>query len=404
MTERFAYLSVDREMKYYSLIDKVAQADNLRDAWARVKSNHGAPGVDGVTVERFEGHLEEHLAELQRVFLNGTYRPSPVRRVWIPKADGKQRPLGIPTVRDRVAQQAALNVLEECFERTFLPCSYGYRRGVSAIDALDRISALYEQGYRHVVDADIRGCFDHIEHEKLVEVVHQKVVDGSVLNLVRGWLKSGVLEGGVLHDTEEGTPQGGVISPLLCNIYLSVFDEGMRRRGYEVVRYADDFVVLTRTGEEAEAAREAAEEELEELGLEVNRDKTKVTTFGKGFDFLGYRFYKHHRSPSPRSRERFKEKVRSLTVRHWTHQPAGIMIRGLNRLVIGWCNYFKHGKVTKLFAALDGWTATRVRAYLEGRKSRWAILRIPKAELTRLGLVRLEECARWGAHRSGVPP
>lgn len=403
MTERFAYLSVDREQKYYSLIDKVAQADNLRDAWARVKANRGAPGVDGVTVERFEGRLEENLRELTRMLLSGTYCPSPVRRVWIPKADGKQRPLGIPTVRDRVAQQAALNVLEECFERTFLPCSYGYRRGVSAKDALDRISALREQGFRHVVDADIRGCFDHIGHEKLVEVVHRRVADGKVLNLVKAWLESGVLEGGVLHDTEEGTPQGGVISPLLCNIYLHVFDVGMRARGYEVVRYADDFVVLTRMGEEAEAAREAAEEELEELGLEVNRDKTRVTTFGRGFDFLGYRFYKHHRSPSPKARARFKERVRSLTVRHWTHQPAGNMIRGVNRYLIGWCAYFKHGKVTKLFAALDGWTATRVRAYLEGRKSRWAILRIPKAELTRLGLVRLEECARWGRRGSGVP-
>lgn len=397
MTERFAYLNVEREHKYYSLVDKVAQTANLRDAWARVKSNHGAPGVDGVTVERFEERLEENLTELHRVLLNGTYRPSPVRRVWIPKADGKKRPLGIPTVRDRVAQQAALNVLEECFERTFLPCSYGYRRGVSAIDALDRISALYEQGYRHVVDADIRGCFDHIGHEKLVEVVHRRIADGKVLTLVQEWLKSGVLEGGVLQDTEEGTPQGGVISPLLCNIYLHEFDVGMKARGYEVVRYADDFVILSRTREEALVSREAVDEELTKLGLEVNRDKTRVTTFGQGFDFLGYRFYKHWRSPSPRARERFKEEVRSRTVRHWTHEPPRNMIRGLNRFVIGWCNYYKHGNVTKLFGALDGWTATRVRAYLEGRKSRWAIRRIPTAELRRLGLVRLEECARWRA-------
>jgi group II intron reverse transcriptase/maturase len=390
MEGRYSYLVKFREQhpkdKFWSLIDKVADMENLKESWQAVKANRGSAGVDNVTLEGFESKLDMNLRELHRTLLTGTYKPNPVKRVWIPKADGRKRGLGIPTVRDRVAQQACKNVIEPIFEMKFRPCSYGYRPNRSAIQALDRISGRY---YRTVLDGDITGCFDNIQHERLMELVYKEIVDGKVLNLIRMWLKSGVMEGGIVQETDKGTPQGGVISPLLCNIYLHEFDVEMERKGHELIRYADDFVVLCEDEDELEKAYKDAEHALENIGLKLNKDKTKKTAFWKGFEFLGYRFRKQYRRPTDENVRAFKDRIRSLTVRHWTNIPIQKTIRGVNAVVIGWGNYFKHGTVGILFYNLDCWISMRIRACIEKRKSRLSNFRISVRKLRKLGLQSL---------------
>lgn len=396
MTGRYAYLTKFREQhpnhKFWTLIDKVADMENLKESWKEVKANGGSAGVDGVTLEMFERNLDMNLRELHRTLLNGTYKPSPVQRVWIPKPDGKKRGLGIPTVRDRVAQQACKNVIEPIFEMKFRQCSYGYRPDRSAIQAIDRISELRNKHYRQVLDGDISGCFDNIQHDKLMGLIFREIADGKVLNLIRMWLKSGIMEDGIVQESDTGTPQGGVISPLLCNIYLHEFDGEIEKKGYKLIRYADDFVVLCSTDEEVERAYKDVEQILESIGLKLNKDKTKKTAFWKGFEFLGYRFYKHHRSPTVENVRTFKDKIRSLTVRHWTNMPIRVTIRGINRVIVGWGNYFKHGSVKKIFYNLDCWIGMRIRACIEKRKSKLSNFRIRNTELRYLELRSLRSC------------
>lgn len=357
--------------KWYSLIDKVYAPRTLRAAFERVKANDGAPGVDHVTVRDFEAHLEENLARLSRSLRDGTYRPQAVRRAWVPKPGRKEkRPLGIPTVRDRVAQTALRSVLEPIFERDFAEHSYGFRPGRGAKDALREVARLLREGHSWVVDADIRSYFDSIPRERLLARVAEKIADGRVLALLGAYLEQEVMEGLARWTPEAGTPQGAVISPLLSNIYLDPLDHKMAERGYAMVRYADDFVILCRT--EAEARRALAEVEawMEEAGLRLHPEKTRVVDAREpgGFDFLGYHFERGYRWPRRKSLRKVKEAIRQKTRRTNGHSLE-MIIADVNRTLRGWYEYFKHSHHTT-FGPLDAWVRMRLRSILRKRRGR----------------------------------
>ena len=357
--------------KWYSLIDKVYAPRTLRAAFERVKANDGAPGVDHVTVRAFEAHLEGNLARLSRSLRDGTYRPQAVRRAWVPKPGRKEkRPLGIPTVRDRVAQTALRSVLEPIFERDFAEHSYGFRPGRGAKDALREVARLLREGHSWVVDADIRSYFESIPRERLLARVAEKIADGRVLALLGAYLEQEVMEGLARWTPEAGTPQGAVISPLLSNIYLDPLDHKMAERGYAMVRYADDFVILCRT--EAEARRALAEVEawMEEAGLRLHPEKTRVVDAREpgGFDFLGYHFERGYRWPRRKSLRKVKEAIRQKTRRTNGHSLE-MIIADVNRTLRGWYEYFKHSHHTT-FGPLDAWVRMRLRSILRKRRGR----------------------------------
>ena len=336
-----------------------------------MKANDGAPGVDHVTVRDFEAHLEENLARLSRSLRDGTYRPQAVRRAWVPKPGRKEkRPLGIPTVRDRVAQTALRSVLEPIFERDFAEHSYGFRPGRGAKDALREVARLLREGYSWVVDADIRSYFDSIPRERLLARVAEKIADGRVLALLGAYLEQEVMEGLARWTPEAGTPQGAVISPLLSNIYLDPLDHKMAERGYAMVRYADDFVILCRT--EAEARRALAEVEawMEDAGLRLHPEKTRVVDAREpgGFDFLGYHFERGYRWPRRKSLRKVKEAIRQKTRRTNGHSLE-MIIADVNRTLRGWYEYFKHSHHTT-FGPLDAWVRMRLRSILRKRRGR----------------------------------
>jgi RNA-directed DNA polymerase len=354
--------------KWFSLIDKVYSLGNLRAAFAKVKSNGGAAGVDHQTVEMFEENLEKHLAQLSKEVREGTYRPRPVRRVWIPKPGSKEkRPLGIPTVRDRVVQAALRHVMEPIFERDFAAHSYGFRPNRGCKDALRRIDMLLKTGYCHVVDADLKGYFDSIPHEPLLKRVEDRVTDGRVLDLLRSYLKQDVMDTANRWEPEEGTPQGAVISPLLANVYLDPLDHQMAQKGMEMVRYADDFVILCRTRKEAEEALSKVKEWTSSVGLTLHPVKTRIVdATEESFDFLGYRFHRHRRYPRKKSLQKFKDAIRAKTHRNNGHSLE-MIIAGLNPCIRGWFEYFKHCYKT-VFEGLDGWIRGRLRAILRRRR------------------------------------
>lgn len=359
--EAAAATKAERQHKWYSLYDKVYNPGNLALAWELVRANKGAAGVDGESIEDFERELPENLQRLHEELRGKTYRPEPVRRVYIPKPDGRQRPLGIPAVRDRVVQQALRNKLEPIFEPEFLECSYGFRPGRSAHMALDQITAYLDEGYTWVVDLDLKSYFDTIPHDRLIDCVAAKVSDGSVLRLTRAMLEAGVMESGVVEDSETGTPQGGVISPLLANLYLHRFDMWATGRGYRLVRYADDMVILCGSQRAAERIMGHVTGFLEgELGLTVNQEKSRVVSLREGFAFLGYWFHPWGRRPSDKALEKFKQRVRQITRRNQT-VDARLVIRDLNWYLTGWANYFCHGQVKGLFKTLDQWIRRRIR-------------------------------------------
>jgi RNA-directed DNA polymerase len=355
---------------WFSLIDKVYASANLEAAFTKVLANGGAPGVDHVTVEAFDRRREANLTKLQQELRAGSYRPQAVRRVWIPKPGSReQRPLGIPTVRDRTAQAAVRHVMEPIFERDFAAHSYGFRPGRGCKDALRRVDELLKKGYAWVVDVDLKSYFDTIPHDRLMSRLREKISDGRVLALVEQFLKAGILDGLKQWSPVRGAPQGAVLSPLLSNIYLDPLDHLLAARGFEMIRYADDFVILCRSQEEAQAALDLVVDWVREAGLTLHPEKTRiVNSLETSFDFLGYKFLKHRRFPRKKSLAKFKDAIRDKTKRTSGHSLSWI-IADVNRTLRGWFEYFQHSS-PNAFPALDSWNRMRLRSILRKRAGR----------------------------------
>jgi RNA-directed DNA polymerase len=357
--------------KWFSLIDKVYRPANLARAFARVKANKGAAGVDHQTVAMFEQQLETNLEKVGQALREGSYRPQDLWRNWIPKpGSSEQRPVDIPTVRDRVVQTASRSVLEPIFERDFAEHSYGFRPGRGCKDALRRVDYLLKQGQHWVVDADLKNYFGSIPQEKLIERVKEKVADGAVLSLIAAYLQQGVMDGMEQWQPEAGTPQGAVISPLLSNIYLNPLDHLMVAQGYEMVRYADDFVILCGSEAEARGALAVVQQWTAAAGLTLHPEKTRVVnaSIAGGFDFLGYHFERGYRWPRVKSLKKFKDKIRVLTKRN-NGQSLRVIIARVNQVTRGWYGYFKHSHYTT-FRPLDQWLRMRLRSILRRRCKR----------------------------------
>ena len=389
--------------KAHSLISQVYDMRNLRQAWEKVKANKGSGGVDGMTIVQFNANRDGYLETLHRWLKDGSYRPRPVKRVEIEKPGSKAtRPLGVPTVMDRVCQQAVVQILEPIFEPTFSEGSFGFRPGRSAHQALRRVWGQLQQA-EWIVDADIADFFGTLSHELLIGLVAERVADGRVLHLLQQMLEAGVLRDGVYESTVAGTPQGGVVSPLLSNIYLHIFDVKMAQSQVALTRYADDWVAICRSRAEAERALASARAVLEgELRLQVHPDKTRIVHITQGFEFLGYKIGRGQRGlshkaggpslyaiPRQRSVERFKDKVRAVTKRrgHWTLEQ---MLAELNPVVRGWGMYYRRAHVRRLFNRLNGWIVRRVWnfRYRRWRNAGWRTLPKPKL-YQELGLVNL---------------
>jgi group II intron reverse transcriptase/maturase len=377
--------------RFYSLYDKVYRADILSHAYNLVKANKGKAGIDSVTfkdIEEKEG-ITVFLAELERALKLKIYRPSPVRRVMIPKADGSKRPLGIPTIRDRVVQMAVKLVIEPIFEADFCENSYGFRPKRSAHNALDNIHYALNTGYTKVIDADLSKYFDTIPHSKLMIVIAKRIIDGEILGLIQNWLKAPIIEEGVDgkkryvgggKDNRKGTPQGGVISPLLSNIYLHILDSVLEKRqkslGAKLIRYADDFVVLCKW--DTQKPMELVEYIIDRLGLTLNQDKTSIVdTYQDSFSFLGFELcrmkgrktgkYFTHIQPSKRSLKNVKDRITLLTRRELRVLPLDCIIEPVNSTIRGWVNYFHYGNSTKRFKQLRRHTELRMHTHLRKR-------------------------------------
>ena len=392
--------------RWYSLMDKVFAPATLEAAWEKVWANDGAAGVDRQSIERFEAKEDEYLAELSTALREGSYRPQPVRRVEIPKGDGRTRPLGIPTVKDRIVQTAVKFVLEPIFEATFRSMSYGFRPGRGCRDALREVDQLVKEGHTFVVDADLESYFDTIPHERLMQRVEERISDGRVLGLLRSWLGQEIMQGMERWEATEGTPQGAVISPLLSNIYLHPLDELMAACGYRMVRYADDFVVLCKSREEAEAALVRIRAWVKDNGLRLHPDKTHIGDCrkrGEGFEFLGYRFEAGGRFVRKKSLDRLKDSIRAKT-RRTSGQSLARIIESLNRTLRGWFNYFKQAH-PNTFPAVDQFVRRRLRAILRKQAKRPGFgkalndhIQWPNAFFAEAGLLALQTALQNAKH------
>jgi len=383
---------------WFSLIDKVVRPGTLLTAWKQVKANKGSAGSDHQSIEKFEGKLAENLRQLEEELGSGKYRPRPIQRKYIEKPGSKdKRPLGIPTVRDRTVQAALRLVIEPIFEREFVPRSYGFRPGLGSKDALREVDRYLKSGYTWVVDADLKAYFDSISHDQLMNEVRLRIGDGRVLDLIGMFVKQEVLEEMKLWTPEQGTPQGAVISPLLSNLYLHSVDVAMAKAGYQMVRYADDFVVLCRTQQEAQAALDYVGALAAGKGLTLHPVKTRLVdamVAGIGFDFLGYHFEAGTRWPRKKSLKKFKDTIRAKT-RRCNGNNLLTIIQRVNRTLTGWFEYFKHSnKYT--FQPIDGWIRRRLRSILRKREKRrgysrgWDNMRWPNKYFRDHGLFSLE--------------
>jgi RNA-directed DNA polymerase len=393
--------------KWFSLIDKLYADQTLALGWEKVKSNAGSCGVDNITVSRFEQQAQARLLAVKELISDSRYLPQPIKRVWIPKPGSREkRPLGIPTVRDRVVQASLRMVIEPIFEKEFAPQSYGFRPGRSCKDALRRVDELLKGGLAYVVDVDFKGFFDSIPHDRLMARVEEHVADGRVLGMIKGFLKVGIMEDGKHWQVDEGTPQGGVISPLLANIYLNPLDWLMKQMGVEMVRYADDIVILCPTLQRAQQMLEAVGQWSEANGLTLHPEKTRVvdmTKAGGHFDFLGYRFWRSRqggirRFVRPKSKQKLRQTIKPLTRRANGHSMEAL-VKKLTPILRGWYNYFKHANIKEL-QEVDGWVRGRLRGILRKRRGlrgrsrgadhhRW-----PNTYFAVLGLFCLEDAHR----------
>jgi group II intron reverse transcriptase/maturase len=405
------WLNPTGEAKVHSLVDKIYKLKNLELAWEKVKRNKGAAGVDGQSIDEFENHRGENLKRLHDELKNKLYQPQPVRQQLIPTSGqpGKYRPLGIPTIFDRVCQQALLNRLEPIFEPIFDEANFGYRRGRSTKDALRKIWREIEEGNEWIVDADLRDFFGSASHQKLLTLFSQRIADGRVLNLFESIMKAGCIAEGKRLLTEQGVPQGGVISPLASNVLLTPFDREMRRKGYQLTRFADDWVVTCRTRAEAQAVLEFATKVLSKLGVVLNKEKTRIVHVRYGFEFLGYKIKRGSRPlrlpahkiksgtqqgalyayPRKKSIAHFKEQIRKQTRRKSPLKTQEV-IDEINPIIRGWGNYFCKSHVRGLFNQLDRWIRRRIwsQRCKKWRNNGWKTL--PESKLhKKLGLVSL---------------
>lgn len=356
--------------KLYSLIDKVWDLKTLEEAWKRVYANKGCAGVDEMTLLEFKSNEKHHLWELHRELKTGRYEPLPVLRKWIPKRGGHLRPLGVPAIKDRIVQQAARMVLEPVFDMKFLDCSYGYRTGRNAHQAIERLDYYRTvKNHRWILEGDIKGFFENVDHELLIGFVSKEISDGKLLTLITKWLKAGVMIDGKEEMTLIGTPQGGVISPLLANIYLHEFDKYMTERGFNIIRYADDFVIPCSTKARAEKALAEAKVALGNLKLELHPEKTRIVHLEE-MQFLGFQMGGNKQGIKPRNEalKVFRQKIKEMTRRHKTI-PVGDVVSGANRFINGWGHYYKIGKVKEVFRHLDIYIRKRFRIYIEKRIS-----------------------------------
>ena len=400
-TERMlaALISGVKGGKWFSLWDKVWRSGTLERAWELVSKNKGAGGVDGVSIERFNGMKDRCLVELETALKAGSYKPEAVRRVYIPKGDGTQRPLGIPCVKDRIVQAAVKMTLEPIFEKEFLPMSYGFRPGIGAKDALREVDGLLKEGFVWVVDADVQKYFDSIPKDRLMERVRVQVADGKVLELVQAFLDQAIMEECKSWIPDRGTPAGAVLSPLLANIYLHDLDVLMTSKGYRMVRYADDFVTLCKTEEEANKALTEVKQWMTENKLALHPEKTRIgncTVEGEGFEFLGYRFECGRRRVRKSSMKKLRDTIRYRTKRTAGQSMKSIIGR-LNPTLRGWFAYFKHAQRWTL-QGLDGFVRRRLRAILRKQDKRPGMGRClsdhkqwPNSYFAALGLFTMKE-------------
>jgi RNA-directed DNA polymerase len=379
-----------KKTKAHSLTGRITP-ELMWTAFRNVKRNRGAAGIDKTSILMFASNLEQNLLALMRCLKDGTYQSHPLRRVHIPKGDGKTRPLGIPAVRDRVAQEVVRLLLSPLFEQIFHNDSYGFRPGRGCHMAVERVLELYQQGYTFVLDADIKGFFDNIPHEVIMAGVAAEVADGNILRIVEQFLTAGVMEDGVFTPTSLGTPQGGVISPLLANIALNNLDWQLDAAGFRFVRYADDFVVLCQSEAKVIEAHDLVQRQLSQLSLALSPEKTKQTRFRDGFAFLGFTISSWSVSMRPKSVEKFKTKIRELTVRHQNLDQD--VVRKVNQVVRGTANYFAtaFSDARSLFRDLDRWLRMRIRCMKFKCKRLTDNLRLRRKHFRNLGLIFLSD-------------